>query len=242
MVVYILKQDDRVGSLNRLTASFGFAALGEQVVEYDDAAFETLPLERGDIVVGGIGYVRRACERMGVDVPHLEPIPEPLVPFAGRKLWRTSLADVRKRVSEGETLFMKPAPDQPKLFTGVVLSGFRDLIATAHLDDALVVDCAEPVQFVSEYRTFVLHGEVIGVRPYTGDPLQFPAADVIRDAISAFDQAPVAYSLDVGVTAEGRTLLVEINDAYALGAYGLFPIVYAKFIAARWAELWAMAR
>ena len=31
MVVYILAQDARVGSLNRLTAKLGFEALGEEV-------------------------------------------------------------------------------------------------------------------------------------------------------------------------------------------------------------------
>ena len=46
-----------------------------------------------------------------------------------------------------------------------------------------------------------------------------------------------AYSLDIGVDDKGRTLLIECNDAYALGCYGLNPIDYAKFISARWAQL-----
>jgi hypothetical protein len=31
--------------------------------------------------------------------------------------------------------------------------------------------------------------------------------------------------------------MVEVNDGYALGAYGLMPLAYAKFLAARWAQL-----
>jgi succinate-acetate transporter protein len=34
-----------------------------------------------------------------------------------------------------------------------------------------------------------------------------------------------------------KTLLIEVNDGYALGSYGLFYIDYAKILAARWAEL-----
>ena len=34
-----------------------------------------------------------------------------------------------------------------------------------------------------------------------------------------------------------ETLLVEFNDAYALGAYGLSSISYAKLISARWSQL-----
>ena len=39
------------------------------------------------------------------------------------------------------------------------------------------------------------------------------------------------------MTADGRTLLIEINDGYALGNYGLQEILYAKLLSARWAEL-----
>lgn len=30
---------------------------------------------------------------------------------------------------------------------------------------------------------------------------------------------------------------MEINDAYALGCYGLASVLYAKLISARWSEL-----
>jgi hypothetical protein len=39
------------------------------------------------------------------------------------------------------------------------------------------------------------------------------------------------------VDAQGRTLVVEANDGFALGAYGLMPVDYARLLAARWAEL-----
>ena len=44
-------------------------------------------------------------------------------------------------------------------------------------------------------------------------------------------------SMDICVTKDGRTLLVEFNDAYSLGAYGLADIYYAKLISARWSQL-----
>lgn len=34
-----------------------------------------------------------------------------------------------------------------------------------------------------------------------------------------------------------KTILVEFNDAYALGNYGLDPLAYAKLISARWSQL-----
>lgn len=39
------------------------------------------------------------------------------------------------------------------------------------------------------------------------------------------------------MTGDGRTLLVEINDGYSLGCYGLQHNLYAQPLSVRWAEL-----
>lgn len=56
-------------------------------------------------------------------------------------------------------------------------------------------------------------------------------------AIAAHVDAPAGYALDVEVCEDGRTLLVEVNDGYAVGSYGLVPTIYAALIDARWAQL-----
>lgn len=60
---------------------------------------------------------------------------------------------------------------------------------------------------------------------------------IIENAIQDYVNAPNAYGIDFGVTSNGEALLVEVNEGYALGCYGLFPHLYAKFIITRWAEL-----
>jgi ATP-grasp domain, R2K clade family 2 len=46
--------------------------------------------------------------------------------------------------------------------------------------------------------------------------------------------------IDVGVIGEtGRTAVVEVNDGYALGRYGLDPDAYVDLPEARWRELLA---
>ena len=47
----------------------------------------------------------------------------------------------------------------------------------------------------------------------------------------------MACSMDICYTRDGRTLLVELNDAYSLGCYGLPGVLYAKLISARWSQL-----
>ena len=51
------------------------------------------------------------------------------------------------------------------------------------------------------------------------------------------EKRPAACSMDICVTEEGGTLLVELNDAYSLGYYGLAPIWHAKLISARWSQI-----
>jgi hypothetical protein len=54
----------------------------------------------------------------------------------------------------------------------------------------------------------------------------------LRDA-----KMPVAYSIDVGVLADGRTALVECNDGFALGNYGVGARVYAEMHRDRWYQM-----
>lgn len=237
MPVYVLRPDASAFSVNRQTALVGFGLRGEEARLFDLDAFDALPLTRADIVVGGIGVVHRALERLGLAVPSLASVPPALAEFAGRRTWRGPLIEARRAVERGEALFVKPVPTQHKLFDGRPLRAFADLLPTAHLPDDTLVDCAELTPFVTEHRAFVLHGEIIGLRHYKGDPLRFPDADRLRAAVAAYRDAPAGYALDIGVAEDGRTLLVEVNDGYATGAYGLSPARYAAVIDARWAEL-----
>ena len=237
MTVHILAPDDHVFSMNRVAARLGFLSLGAEVNMFTPDSFETLELTEGDIVVGGVGFAQKGMRRLGLTVPVIDSIPDPLMPFAGRRVWQSTMKELRARTSAGKQTFAKPRPDRLKLFTGQLFSSFRDLIPTAHIPDEEPLDCADPITLLAEYRCFVLRGDVIDLRPYTGDPLVFPDPDVISRAVRAYPDGPMGYALDFGVTDDGRTVVIEVNDGYAIGAYGLAPIRYANLIAARWEEI-----
>ena len=97
--------------------------------------------------------------------------------------------------------------------------------------------CSEVVEFVSEYRAFVLEGELLDLRHYKGDFRLFPNTAVIDAAVGAYTHAPVAYGIDFGLTRDRQTLLVETNEAYSLGCYGLAPLLYSTLLEHRWNEL-----
>ena len=97
--------------------------------------------------------------------------------------------------------------------------------------------CSEPVSFLTEWRAFVRYGRIWDVRPYRGDWHYHYDPAVLDYAISNYRTDPAGYAMDFGITDDGRTLLVEINDGFALGCYGADPIQYAKLLSARWCEL-----
>lgn len=237
MKVHVLRPDATAFSINRQVALVGFTALGDDVQVFDPDEFDALELADGDIVVGGIGFVHRALKRLGLDVPQLASVPEQLLEFAGRKVWRCTFIDARRAVERGEALFVKPLPSQTKLFNGQPMREFADILSTAHVPDDTVVECQELTPFVSEHRVFVINRQIVGVRHYKGEHLRFPEAEVVRSAVAAFRDAPAGYGLDVGIGEDGVTRLVEVNDGYALGSYGLAPVAYASLIRTRWAEL-----
>lgn len=47
--------------------------------------------------------------------------------------------------------------------------------------------------------------------------------------------------MDWGVTEDGRTLLVEVNDGFALGNYGVRLFEYTAMIEARWRQLMGLS-
>jgi hypothetical protein len=132
---------------------------------------------------------------------------------------------------------VKPVPSDRKLFDGVVFRAFKDMIPTAYIPPDQPVVCSEVVEFVTEYRVFVLEQDVIGIKHYKGDFRRYPDCAVVDAAVAAYWPSPSAYGIDFGVTRDGRTLLVETNDGYSLGCYGLPPLLYSTLLERRWLEL-----
>jgi hypothetical protein len=237
--VYIKRAGGEIASEACYAAWKGFSAKAYPLdfFEWDELTGRHLPLGRDTLVVGGTVAVQRALGQLGVPVPPPLNIPEPLASFAGRRVWLTTLGEVRSRVAgAAEPVFVKPLAET-KAFAGFVVASAADLERVKHFDASLPVQAAEPVTFVSEWRYFVLRGTVVGTAHYKGDCFTHPDAGTVRRAVAGYSTAPAGYGLDFGVTAAGRSLLVEANDGYALGPYGLDPVIFADLLEARWCEI-----
>lgn len=220
MVVYIRqsKLPSEV-SINKYNAQVGAYLQGEEAVLYQSFS-EIKELTSEDIVVDYIMETRALLKMMGLNVP-VHDYPIELKEFYGRKIYAGILGEI-VNIPDNWGKFIKPKAGS-KVFTGRVVNGTHDLIGIG-LPFDYPIWISEVVEFIAEWRCFVLDGRVLDVRPYTGDyHAQFDAS-VIDEAISCWKDAPIAYGLDIGVTRDGRTLVVEVNDGYALGNYGLSPL------------------
>lgn len=234
--VYIQKQGHRIASENGFAAALGFAQMGYKIVEADESvAYKGLAEDSFAIAVGGINFVRGAFNHLGIAQPEIDNPHIHLPEYLGRDVCEVTWAEV-EQISVFP-FFIKPLEDH-KLFTGYVVKTPQELLhAKLRVKPESKIVLSECVEFVTEYRCFVLEEKLVGCKNYAGDFRVLPDFDVIEQAILDYSASPVGYSIDFGVTSDGRTLLIEMNDGFGLSAYGLNKIIYCKILEARWDEI-----
>ena len=244
MKVYLrIAHDGEFYNQNCSDAFAGCNKLGLDVVRYK-AIYSINDNQPEDLGVGSYSDTCFALDRMGI---HPEPLdyPDELMPFTGRKIWKSTLFTVSRDMTASTDgscchIFIKPRQDV-KRFHGTVINCCEDFIKLGGGVDDIDVWCSEYVHFISEWRLWVLNGEIVGLNPYGGAWDVFPDVEVLRKAVRAYTSAPSAYALDFGVTDDGRTLLVEVSDGYGLMSYGLNARLYVQILLTRWKEMTASA-
>lgn len=197
--------------------------------------------------IGTVEFVRRAMHLAGIMEPPNYSYPEVLYDHLHRHIKQMRAGNVIGRQ------FVKPVAT--KVFTGFVFDTLEDPEnpACQHrvqyneflaLPPTELVWVGEPVVWLSEYRYYVMDGQVLGYGRYDDGPdnAPIPDAGAVEDmakTLSASAGAPAAYVLDVGVLDGGETALVECNDAWAVGYYTgtLSPADYVQMLWARWSQL-----
>lgn len=242
MKVFIQKKPDGEWlDTNCFSALTWFTEMGYEIVPFVDIR-DVEGLTKETPVVGGIGSVVKALEQLGIPRPKNFDIPKSLEKYAHRRLSTSTLGEIRND-EDLWPVFIKPLSDH-KRFTGLVIRHFADLLKLVGLPDELPVLASEPIRFDGEYRCFVLDQELLDIRRYAGTIHYYPDVHLVNKMILDFaEEAPRAYSVDVGQVLDAKgnvinhTTLVEVNDAFSLGTYGLPAFKQVKMITARWKEM-----
>lgn len=232
MKAHIQFRDSLPMGPNAFAALCGFRDMGIECQPFRSLD-EIRDSDPAEPVVGGIGLVRDRLRLLGANTDEID-YPSELSGFLGRRVWGSTI-DAVSGHPEWWPVFVKPV--EGKRFAGRVVSGTADLVGCGTCGEDAAVTCGEVRRFVAEWRCFVRKGRILDVRPYRGNWRASLDASLVEEAVASYSTAPAGYAADFGVTDEGKTLLVEVNDGYSLGSYGLEPHAYAALLAARWAEL-----
>lgn len=232
MKVYIRVNDKGIfASKNIAYAYYGFYEMGAEIEYYRYAsAINDYNIE--DIIVGYVADVRYILKKYGLDNTEKD-YPLEIQEYLGRKIWESDIDTVSSNSSLWP-VFIKLK--ECKLFNGIVIRSTKDLFGYGISPKALVY-CSEVINFVAEWRVFVRYGKILSVRPYFGDWKIHYDSKVIEQCLNDYKSQPAGFAMDFGVTDDGRTLLIEVNDGFSIGCYGLDAISYAKLLSARWADL-----
>jgi len=200
-----------------------------------------LQLQPTTLVAGHIPVVMSALRQIGVNPPPPDDYPTSLRPWLHRRTWTSTVKDVVHQLQEGVStpFFAKPL-GRFKRFRGHIFSSWDDLRALGGASDNTELACSEEVHWKTEHRIYVVEGGIVGIRHYLGDSNISPDHKQVDQAVSTFEssgEAPAGYGIDFGVLENGQTALVEVNDGYSLGSYGLEDHHYANLIIARWHQL-----
>jgi len=165
-----------------------------------------------------------------------------------------------------EKIFIKPAEVTKQFPSGVIkisnldiliprssgIGGAAEILGLRPITDYTRVFISEPVEIFSEWRCFVHNNKLVGLQWYSGDFTEFPSNDKIInfiDRMRTWEHCPIAYTLDVAIIrsnkfenndspeSNSRTVIMECNDAWSIGNYGLDPLIYVKMLRDRWFEL-----
>lgn len=213
---------------------FGFELI--QSIKYQERVGNTkrkyiVSLEKEDISgpkeqwcpVGSVEFVLDYFNYHGIARPRPINIPEELRLISGLRPMV-----MKGNVSFKDARFVK-SMDQIKH----PLNGFMDKTP----NEEGLWQATDVVDFVSEWRCFVHNGQLVDCRKYLGDFERPPSKSYIKDCIYMYKSAPIAYTLDVGVTETG-TCVIEVHDFFSCGLYGFSsPHIYPQMLS-QWYYKW----
>lgn len=220
-----------------VSALLGYRNRQTDVIFFED--IEEVPVSPYNIVVGCIETTNKYFEKLGINPKMALNIPKELEHYLGRKIWRSTMSELRlySHIQSNFPMFIKGDGKAKQFIPGVVKNKEQIDLFFKDVPDEEPILISEDINFVSEYRCYIINGEIKGIYYYLGDFFKFPDSEIIKNAVKDYKSAPAGYTMDFGITKDGRTLLIECNDGWSIGNYGLDPSLYVKLLGARWLEL-----
>lgn len=193
-------------------------------IEFGYRTIQDLVLDRNRVVlksniiaVGSIEFTERFLGK------RIEPIgiPDKLLEqrFTGRSVIKSDINsdELSRFISKLDKFFIKSLDRSKSDYTGIY-----DRIHLESIKDKLGqrVLVSDKVDIISEWRCFVLKGKIIDIRQYLGELGKQYDLNKIRQMVLTWTDSPPAYTLDIALTSEGNTIIIEAHNFLSCGLYG----------------------
>lgn len=210
---------------------------GIKIIPFNENSVHKIHPLPNDILVGSVESTKIFWDKLGITPPKYIGYPTKLRKYLGRYVTTAKFIDVEDMCFP---LFIKPK-EEIKLFTGFVIEDEKQYANCKFLypeiTDDLELYISEPINILSEYRCFVHKGVIVGIKHYSGDFRLFLDVDVIKQMVLDYTCAPISYTLDVAITDNSSCVLVEVNDFWAIGGYGLDGKTYVRMLIDRFQQI-----
>jgi hypothetical protein len=202
---------------------------------YDEVAsgkFDSLI--KSNLFVGSVEFMREVFKRIGLNDVRVHE-------NSNRESEIITLKEALTRAKRGEKLFIKPL--EIKLFTGFVLDNMiYSCIEGLPADTKVLAYKPFESELLSEWRIYVHRGQIVDSRNYSGDFMlspdyHFAIKEILRKNGGKF---PIAYTIDIGILGEykfSENVVVEYNDMWAIGNYGMPNDLYLRLLRDRYFEI-----
>lgn len=234
-MIYIQSDSDRTRPhhFDCATAMYGAIDTGQdyRLTTYAEIASGRydLSLER-NLAVGSVEFMKLIFERLNLG--------DVRVPMnSNRTHWVGTLGEIKRSAQLGNKHFIKPF--DIKLFTGFVIDQMQ-YSSLNGIPDETPVMVYEPFKYPieSEWRCYILNNRVEYIANYSGDFLVNLNGTYLQKVISDNKSTfPSAYTIDIGVLANGENVVIEFNDMWAIGNYGVPNDLYVRMLKERYFEI-----
>jgi ATP-grasp domain, R2K clade family 2 len=234
-MVYIQSNEERTLPSN-FDASCALYGAIENCLDYRLTTFEEVAsgkfdlLIKNNLFVGSTEFMTEVFKRIGLTNVRLPA-------NSDREHELITLGEARSRAYNGEKLFIKPT--EIKLFTGFVLDKMQYTSLSGLPDDTPVmayVPFHTPIS--SEWRVYVYRHTAIEMRNYSGSLWEMPSYEYITSIIDKNRTIfPNTYVIDVGILNDGEEVVIEYNDMWAIGNYGIANDMYLRLLKNRYFQI-----
>lgn len=233
-MIYIQSNSDktRPHHFDVACAMFGAIETGQ---DYRLTTFEEVQsgkfnlLIKNKLFVGSVEFMKEVFSKVGKEDAR---VPQ----NSNREHKVMTLGEAKQLVKTGKNIFIKPF--DIKLFTGFVLDQMIYTSISGIPDETMVMvyDVFEsPIK--SEWRCYIHNKKVVDIRNYSGDLFTVPTESYLESVIKSNVDFPIAYTIDIGVLENGKNEVIEYNDMWAIGNYGMPNDTYLRLLKDRYFEI-----